>query len=904
MLDHTLKLMTISTQPYYQEHHLESTAGAVAILWGKLSASSVVILISVAAADKCFSSQRQRPGMSFAFCGLEQRNCRVVQRSSEEGIREYSRLWPCAFAVFVLVLSLLVIQGVAVAQVQPIRRILILNETGTSYPAIPVINQAIQTALSNSPYHLEFYSEYLDTGLFPDPAVQQRIREFYIWKYRNRQPDVIITVGSGALKFMEEAHQKAFPGVPIVFCLPGGDPPSPPTLGPDFTGVARDMAAAETLKIALRLEPGTEHVVVVGGVSDFDRHEQAIVKEQIEGVTGHPEITYMTNLAVHSLLDHLKRLPRHTVVLILSFGRDAEGTPFKSNEIGPLVAAAANAPVFSLFDVYLGHGEVGGYLSNLNQQGKVAGGIALRILLGEKPQDIPRVKGVNTYMFDWRAVKRWGLKQSEIPPGSIILNRQPTAWESYKGYIIGGTSLILLEALLISGLLCSERNRRRWKLDGPYYQRQRLRLALEAGKSVGWEFEVRSGRDQLFGDLQTMFGIPANNFSGRAEDFYRSVHTEDRERVRKAVADARQSRNPFMAEFRIVSADGSVRWVNTRGEFYYAKNGDPERMLGMAVDITDRKQAEQELQASEDRLAGIVGSAMDAIVAVDEERRIVLFNASAEKMFGCSRDEAVGRVIDRFIPERYRSEHDAYMRRFAESGLTTRAIRAPGGLWALRQPNGQEFPVEASLTHLESEGRNLFVSPFGTSPSARAEEAIRESEKRFRLVANTAPVMIWMSEYYRWCHYLNKTWLEFTGRPLEAELGDGWLVGVHPEDLKGFQDIFTRAFDRRESFNTQYRLRRYDGEYRWVLNIGVPRSNPDGSFDGYIGSCIDVTERKQAEEALAGVGRRLIEAQEEERAWIARELHDDFTQRIAMLTIDLERWGERLPIRQLNSAIT
>jgi PAS domain S-box-containing protein len=219
----------------------------------------------------------------------------------------------------------------------------------------------------------------------------------------------------------------------------------------------------------------------------------------------------------------------------------------------------------------------------------------------------------------------------------------------------------------------------------------------------------------------------------------------------------------------------------------------------------------------------------------------------------------------------------------------------PDVLWAVRT-NGQEFPMEASIAHLESEGKGLFtVIIRDTTERHRAEGAIRESEERFRLVANTAPVMIWMSDPDRLCNYLNKTWLEFTGRPLEAELGDGWLVGVHPEDLKHCQDIFTRAFDRRESFDTQYRLRRYDGEYRWVLNIGVPRSNPDGSFAGYIGSCIDVTERKQAEEALADIGRRLIEAHEEERAWIARELHDDVNQRIAMLTIDLERWGKQLP---------
>src|SRR5579862_9783308 len=110
----------------------------------------------------------------------------------------------------------------AAAATKDVRRILILNEVNPSYPAITIINQGIETALSHSRYHLEFYSDSLDIGLLPDPAVQQEFRDFYIRKYQNRQPDVIITVGPTALKFMQETHQSAFPGVPIVFCEPMG----------------------------------------------------------------------------------------------------------------------------------------------------------------------------------------------------------------------------------------------------------------------------------------------------------------------------------------------------------------------------------------------------------------------------------------------------------------------------------------------------------------------------------------------------------------------------------------------------------------------------------------------------------------------------------------------------------
>lgn len=163
----------------------------------------------------------------------------------------------------------------------------------------------------------------------------------------------------------------------------------------------------------------------------------------------------------------------------------------------------------------------------------------------------------------------------------------------------------------------------------------------------------------------------------------------------------------------------------------------------------------------------------------------------------------------------------------------------------------------------------------------------RESEGRFRLVANTAPVMIWMAGTDKLCYYFNGPWLRFTGRTLQDELGNGWAEGVHPHDLKACLATYVDSFDQRESFQMQYRLRRYDGEYRWIFDTGVPRFDEEGFFTGYIGSCIDITERKVAEEALADLERRVLSAQEEERSRIARELHDDINQRIAILGWEL-----------------
>jgi PAS domain S-box-containing protein len=138
---------------------------------------------------------------------------------------------------------------------------------------------------------------------------------------------------------------------------------------------------------------------------------------------------------------------------------------------------------------------------------------------------------------------------------------------------------------------------------------------------------------------------------------------------------------------------------------------------------------------------------------------------------------------------------------------------------------------------------------FVHEPAAMGE-ALSDSEALFRTMADSAPVLIWMSGADALCTFFNKPWLEFIGRTLAQEQGNGWAEGVHPDDLQCCLDTYLSAFHAHQPFRMEYRLRRADGEYRWLLDTGVPRYTPDGGFAGYIGSCIDITERKNTEQAL------------------------------------------------------
>jgi formate hydrogenlyase transcriptional activator len=378
-----------------------------------------------------------------------------------------------------------------------------------------------------------------------------------------------------------------------------------------------------------------------------------------------------------------------------------------------------------------------------------------------------------------------------------------------------------------------------------------VRLAAESAGLGLWTWNL--SRNEIWASERThsIIGQPLGD-PLTYERFLNAVHPEDRTMVQGSFGTAALIPMEFHFDFRVVHPDGSMRWINCRGRSSADSNGKSSRISGFILDTTNRK-------LSDDRFRLAVEASPIAMVMVDVEGTIVLVNVQTEKIFGFRREELIGHSVDILVPQRFLEAslpQPARSIRHLISGPTL----AGKDLYGLRK-DGSEFRVELELNPIQTDGGRFVLVTFrDITDRTRIIEAIQGREQLFHIIANTAPVLIWMSGKDKLCTFFNDSWLAFTGRRIEADLGQVRSSAVHPDDLNHCLQVYAPAFDVRSEFEMEYRLRRSDGEYRWIFEHGVPIFESDGALSGYVGSCIDITERKESEKALIDANERLVEA--------------------------------------------
>lgn len=269
--------------------------------------------------------------------------------------------------------------------------------------------------------------------------------------------------------------------------------------------------------------------------------------------------------------------------------------------------------------------------------------------------------------------------------------------------------------------------------------------------------------------------------------------------------------------------------------------------------LSSLQASEARLRQSEARFRRLVESNIIGVLFPDLNGNVLDANDAFLNMIGYSREDLQAEQINwkTLTPPGY---EPIDRQKIAE--LRTQRKCAPFEKEYLHK-DGRRVPILVGAAMLEGSQQETIAFVLDLTERKQAELSLRESEARFRNLADTAPVLIWMSGLDQGYFYFNKPWLDFTGRSLAQEFGDGWIEGVHPDDVQFCTETYRTAFDARKPFKMEYRLRRFDGEYRWLIDIGVPRFTIDGEFLGYIGTGVDITDRKQAESAIQQLNETL-----------------------------------------------
>jgi PAS domain S-box-containing protein len=503
----------------------------------------------------------------------------------------------------------------------PPKRILLLysfdNEEGIYTGFDHVLRSQLRSGVRD---RVEFYTEYLDLVRFPAPTHAANLVRLLELKYAGQKPDLIVPVSYSAIQFLLREGKDLFPGTPMVALfnvrrldevrrsIAAGAP------GRAITGVAATDEPTRTLDLALRLQPDTQRAVIVVGSSPVEKYWVDQLKHDFSRYSQTVEVTYLTGLTMNEFVTQVAKLPPHTVILSTFFFEDARGQFFLQEEALDLITGAADVPVYAIYASHIGHGVVGGRMTDSENLGRQVAALAERVLNGENAASIPIVADNSSQdMVDWRQLQRWNISEKRLPPSTLVLFREPSLWERYRFAIVAVISLCILETVLILSLLFSMKRSRR--AEKALVREKTLADAVIESLPGVFFLQDKSGKNLRWNKNTELLA----RYNPGEVSVLGNVADKDKKAAQRA-KDEVFERGSSQVEANILVQNGGIVpyfFTGVRVEL----EGTPY-LAAIGVDLTESKRAEEAVRRSEAELRSFVENAPYGIgtISVQQDR--------------------------------------------------------------------------------------------------------------------------------------------------------------------------------------------------------------------------------------------------------------------------------------------
>ena len=719
------------------------------------------------------------------------------------------------------------------------KAVLVLYGDRLSIPAMKATEQGLMAGLSRGRLEdLEIFSEYLDLERFPAARYEDDLVHYLRTRYSGRKPDVVIAVGSFALELAVAHGDELFPGVPIVFAnvdlreMEGREMP------PNVTGLRMGWDYQRTVELALQLQPETQEIVCVGGTGTQEQQWNNEARKVLEHFATRVRTRWLDNLPLQAILREVARLPLDSVVLYVPMRHDGAGKSVSPFEVARQLADASRVPVYGLSRSELEEGIIGGALLDFSEMGEKTAALAFRVLAGETlPALTSPDLATNQLIINWRALKKWHVSAERIPGAATVRYRGPGLWERHRRLIISTASILSLQALLIMWLLV-RRSQRKRLVRSLRESEERMSLAAEAANMGMWEWDVARDEVWMTDKGRSLFGFGPGTRLDSATLISR-VHPEDRAMRDAEMKRAIENGAEYTMEYRVLLPDGTLRWIGARGHCINVGDKENTRLVGVSMDVTARKQAEDALRESEARFHAMADAAPVMIWMSGTDQLCTFFNKGWLDFTGRPLEQELGNGWAQGV---HREDFDQCLKVYVDAFDARQPFTME---YRLRRSDGEyRWVLDNGAPRFAADG--TFLGYIGSCLDITERN---QAQERFRLAVEASPNGIVLVNAKGKIVLANVCVEKLFGYQRQELIGQAVELLV-PERFRSDHLAHRAGFHaapvaRAMGAGRELFARRKDGT-EFPVEIGIsPIQSPEGTL--VLSVIVDITERKQAE---------------------------------------------------------